>query len=135
MRSDGFSLVELLVALAVVALLAGIAVPTWQAQRLRAERTEARAWLLRLGNDQQAYFVRHGHYADDLLGLGFDTATAATPGGRYLLSVESTSATGYRMRAERVPADREAERCAWFALDQTQARASGPLPPAECWWR
>lgn len=134
-RDSGLSLVELLVTLAVVAIVAGIALPAWQSQRTRAERTDARAWLIRLGNDQQAYFVRQGRYAADLRELGFTTATAPTPNGRYSLSVAATSATGFRLRAERIPADREARRCAWFALDQAQARASGPAGPEECWWR
>ena len=134
-RASGFNLIELLVALAVVALLAGIALPTWQSQRARAERTDARAWLIRLGNDQQAHFVRTGAYATDLRALGFATATLPTPNGRYTLSVASTSATGFTVRAERIPADREAGRCAWFALDQAQLRASGPAGPDECWWR
>ena len=131
----GLSLIELLVVLAVVAIVAGIALPTWQSQRTRAERTDARAWLIRLGNDQQAHFVRTGRYANDLRALGFSAATASTPNGQYTLSVAATSATGFSLRAVRIPADREARRCAWFTLDATQSRASGPAGPQECWWR
>lgn len=134
-RTAGLSLIELLVALAVVAIVAGIALPAWQSQRARAERTDARAWLIRLNNDQQAHFVRTGHYATDLRALGFAEATSQTPNGRYTLSVATTSATGFSLRAARIPADREARRCAWFTLDQAQARASGPAGPEECWWR
>ncbi len=131
----GLSLVELLVTLAVVAIVAGLALPAWQSQRARAERTDARAWLIRLGNDQQAHFVRTGRYATDLRELGFAAAMAPTPNGRYTLSVAATTATGFSLRATRIPADREARRCAWFTLDQAQARASGPEAPEECWWR
>ena len=134
-RAAGFSFVELLVALAVVAIVAGIALPAWQSQRARAERTDARAWLIRLVNDQQAYFVRTGRYAADLRELGFAAATAPTPNRRYTLSVSSTSPTGFTLRAVRIPADREARRCAWFELDETQSRRSGPAGPRECWWR
>jgi type IV pilus assembly protein PilE len=132
---SGFSLIELLVALAAVAIIAGIAVPAWQSQRARAERSDARAWLIRLGNDQQAHFVRTGRYATDLRELGFATATAPTPNGRYTLAVAATSATGFTMRATRIPADREARKCTWLALDQAQSRMSGPASPDECWWR
>ena len=135
MNPRGFSLIELLIVLAIVALLAAVALPAWQAQRDRAQRNDARAWLIRLSNDQQAHFVRAGHYAPDLRGLGFTTPVAATPGGHYQLSVVATSPTGFTVRASRIAADREARRCAWYTLDQTQQRASGPEGIEECWWR
>ncbi|MEO0616907.1 MAG: type IV pilin protein [Pseudomonadota bacterium] len=135
MRHRGFTLVELLLVIGIVALLAAAAVPGWQAQRDRSQRSDARAWLIRLSNDQQAYFVRHGRYADDLRGLGFGSATATTPGGHYRLSVSSTTATGFTVRATRTASDREASRCAWYTLDQSQRRASGPAAVSECWWR
>ena len=135
MTRRGFTLVELLLVIGIVALLAAVAVPGWQAQRDRAQRSDARAWLIRLSNDQQAYFVRHGVYATDLRGLGFDTATATTPGDNYRLSVAETTATGFTVRATRIAGDREASRCAWYTLDQSQRRASGPAAASECWWR
>ncbi|MEM1439928.1 MAG: type IV pilin protein [Pseudomonadota bacterium] len=135
MKRHGFTLIELLLVVGIIGLLAAVAVPGWQAQRDRSQRTDARAWLIRLGNDQQAYFVRHGQYATDLRGLGFDTATAATPGGHYRLSVSATTATGFTLRATRIASDREANRCAWYTLDESQRRSSGPAAVSECWWR
>lgn len=135
MNTRGFSVIELLVVIAIIALLAAVALPAWQAQRDRAQRSDARAWLIRLSNDQQAFFVHAGHYAADLRGLGFANPVATTPGGHYELSVAATSPSGFTVRATRIAADREARRCAWYTLDQTQQRASGPKGIEECWWR
>jgi type IV pilus assembly protein PilA len=56
-RDDGFSLVELLVAMAVVAALAAVAVPVYLNQRARAYDTSARSDASRLGREITAYYA------------------------------------------------------------------------------
>ncbi len=132
-RNPGFTLIEVLIVVAIVGVLTALAWPSFAAQRDRAQRSEARAWLLRLGADQQTFFIREGRYALDLAELG--RSQPLTPGGQYRLSVASSSNAGFVMRAERVARDKEAARCAWFTLDQTQLREAGPQGVVECWMR
>ena len=51
--ATGFTLIELLLVLAIVGIVTAIAWPSFAAARDRAQRSEARAWLMRLAADQQ----------------------------------------------------------------------------------
>lgn len=131
----GFSLLELLLVVALVGVLAAIALPSWRAYLARVERTDARASLLRMGAEQEQYFIRHGAYAGDTETLGMGPGIARSHDGHYRLSVVATTADSYRLRATRIADDREARRCATFELDQRQRRYSAPADVDECWMR
>lgn len=59
---QGFTLVEVLVALVVFAILAGIAYPSYVETVRKAKRAEARAALLQLMQQQERYYSQHNSY-------------------------------------------------------------------------
>jgi type IV pilus assembly protein PilE len=80
-RTRGFTLIELVVTVAIVALIMAIAVPSYRAYVLRANRADATTALLRLAAAQERFYLQNNRYADNTLlddappaGLGF-TAT------------------------------------------------------------
>ena len=60
----GFTLVELVVAIAIVAILTAIAWPTYSAQVTRGRRTSAKAAMMDIANREQLYLVANRVYAD-----------------------------------------------------------------------
>src|SRR5512141_3438789 len=66
----GFSLIELLVAVAVVAILATIAFPSYTAYRVRTHRAAAQAFLIDLANRQQLHMLDARGFATTLAQLG-----------------------------------------------------------------
>jgi type IV pilus assembly protein PilA len=67
-KHNGFSLIELMVVIAIMALLAMIAVPNFNRFLAKAKRAEAYMNLSSLYAAEKAYFAEHGTYSDVLMG-------------------------------------------------------------------
>ena len=63
----GFSLLELLIVLAIVAILAGISFPAYQSHLIKARRTDGQVALFHLATAMEKYAVdNHGYQGADL---------------------------------------------------------------------
>lgn len=96
-RSSGWSLSELLVSLALMAVLAGVALPTFQAQQRQARRSDAQSALQQLQLAQARWRGAQGSHATDLAQLGW--ASDVSPGGHYRLAIEDAHSEGYSLIA------------------------------------
>lgn len=68
MIKSGFTLIELMMVVAIVACLAMVAVPTFTGFLAKAKRTEAYMNLHAIYAAQKAYWAEHGRYSDVLAG-------------------------------------------------------------------
>jgi type IV pilus assembly protein PilE len=64
-KRSGFSLIELMIALAIIAILASIAIPSYRQYLIRSNRRAAQASLMDIANREHQYFVANRAYADD----------------------------------------------------------------------
>lgn len=111
--SAGFSFLELLIALAIILVIAGIAIPFYQKSVTGAKETAAIETLQNIGKMQVQYFSSYGRFARSLTELGPPPAGKAPGGeaaallppdlalgrkGGYMYSVFPT-ATGYAVTA------------------------------------
>jgi prepilin-type N-terminal cleavage/methylation domain-containing protein len=94
-RRRGATLLELLLVLAVVAVLVALSVPRFEAMRRRALGASFRADLVALRDAQEGFFAEHRRYATTLSELGFQPAT---PGVRIDLSA-ADPAVGWQAQA------------------------------------
>lgn len=79
-RTRGFTILEIFVALAIVAVLAAIAVPAYQGYRERARTRQAMAGIRALETQIDAFELEHRVYPPDLAVLDLDGET--DPWGR-----------------------------------------------------
>ena len=70
MKRTGFSLIELMVVVAIIAFLAMIAVPNFNRFLAKAKRAEAYMNLSSIYAAEKAYYAEHGKYSDVLNGEG-----------------------------------------------------------------
>ena len=70
-RQSGFTLVELVIVMAIVAILAAVAFPAYQEQVRKGNRAAAQSEMMDIANRQQQFFLANRSYADSLDGLSY----------------------------------------------------------------
>jgi len=89
-RQQGFTLIELMVTVAIVAILAAVAYPSYTQQVLKGKRSDAKVELLRIAQLQESFFVQNLTYAPDLTSLGFTTDAIDTEQNSYQVQVTAS---------------------------------------------
>jgi type IV pilus assembly protein PilA len=86
-RSGGFTLIELMIVVAIIGILAAIAIPNFVRFQARAKQGEAKANLKALFTAQRSYFQEYDAYRQEVREIGF------TPerGNRYFYEVGATA--------------------------------------------
>lgn len=129
----GFSLIELMLALAISAILIAIGYPTYVSYETKAERTRAEVALLQLSAKLETYFDDQQTYED--ASLRNLHATHLTDGLHYQLQINNATAHHYEIQA--IPADIQAARdtaCGTLTLtDINKKSISGDGDSAACW--
>lgn len=83
MRSRGFTLIELIVALVIAAVLAAIAVPSYLNYSRQSRRTEAKTALLDMASLEERYFSVNNVYSANTTDLGYTGAWPVIVGSGY----------------------------------------------------
>ncbi len=81
----GVTLMELMIVVAIVGILAGVAFPAYKAYVDRAKRSEGKAFLMEIAARQERYYFDNNSYAADPEDLGYGNATAKSDEGHYTL--------------------------------------------------
>jgi len=71
-RQDGFTLVELMVVVAIIGLLSAVAIPNFKKYQAKAKVSEAKLQLSALYTAEQAFFSDFNMYAGCLRYMGYD---------------------------------------------------------------
>lgn len=79
----GFSLLELVITMVIVAILASIAIPAYNSYILKSHRTDAKSALLDLASMEERYFSTQNVYSTTNTDLGYTTAWPVTVGSGY----------------------------------------------------
>lgn len=143
-RHAGFTLIELMVTVAVVGILAAIAYPSYQSYVKRSYRSDAMAALVENAQFLERNFNETNKYHEDASGTRIALPVSAAPrdGSRkaYAISLDftagATSATAYRLLATPVAgAVMDGDECGTLTLNQLgQKGAVGNRRAApECW--
>ena len=140
----GVTLIELMVVVAIVAIIFAFAFPSYERYIVRSKRAVAQNVLLQVADRQQQFFMDNKQYAANLTNLGFaanplivdddGSSTVATdPDAVYSVSLSNVSATTYTVTAAPVGGQlRRDTQCGSLTMSQAGAKGySGS--GGNCW--
>lgn len=136
-RLQGFTLIEIMIVLAIIGIVAAIAVPSYASYITKANRTDAMQFLLEVAGEQQRFFSENNAYASAMSALGYGTEdTAGSPEGHYTISISAPdNASSYVLSA--TPADGSTQVkddvCQVFTVDSTGAKGNAGGSSDDCW--
>jgi type IV pilus assembly protein PilA len=88
-NNKGFTLIELMIVVAIIGVLAAIAIPNFLNYQCKAKQSEAKSGLGTIRTAQEAYFAEHDTYSYEAGDIGFATKGKA----RYTFTVGVNDAT------------------------------------------
>ncbi len=96
--SRGFTLIELIIAVAILGILMAVALPSFLDSMRKGRRAEAFSAISALQQAQERWRGNNAAYTSTLANL--NVAATTTPGGYYAISVANPTATGYVVTAD-----------------------------------
>jgi type IV pilus assembly protein PilE len=117
----GFTLIELMVVVAIVAILAAIAVPSYQRHIVKTNRQDAMAVLQSAAQAMERYYAKHNNdYTDAEAGKDFPNQAPVDGIAKYDVQFDGTpDLTSYKLRA--IPKGSQAGD-GYIQIDQTGLR-------------
>jgi type IV pilus assembly protein PilE len=126
---SGFSLIELMIVLAIVGILTAIAYPSYQDHVIKTRRADAQGAMLELAQFMQRYYTQNNRYDRDMDGtavaLPFTKSPSDGTAKYYDIRLSAVDATSYTLIAVPVQGD---PHCGNLTLTNTGAQT-----PADCW--
>jgi type IV pilus assembly protein PilE len=119
----GFTLIELMVTVAIVAILAAIAIPNYSQYVQKTRRTDAQEKLLDMAAQQERWFFNKNQYTDQVADVG----GATSKDGYYTVTISDVGSapyTKYKLTATPVTTKSQSKDgdCTSFTIDNAGAR-------------
>ena len=132
-RATGFTLIELMVTLAILGIILAVAIPNYRQWVLESGRTEAKSVLMQGAQTLERCFTRFSAYNDGNCPLGAGD-TEMSESGKYQLSVTGVTATTFNLTAVPQGGQTQDSDCGSFTLNNAGVRGvSTGTDPADCW--
>lgn len=130
-RIRGFSLIELMIVLAIITIIASIAVPSYMNQVRKSKRTDAMSALLKMKMEEEIWRSDHPSYTSEMGTAGLNLPTT-TEGGYYTLSIPEATAYAFTLKATAVGDQANdgvgGQTCKILTIDQNNNKS-----PDVCW--
>lgn len=145
-RNQGFSLIELMVVVAIIGVLAAIAFPAYDGYVVRTNRAIAKSFLSQIASKQEQFFADNKQYATDLTELGYayesvsvsnrsDISKPDDSGAIYNLALSKAGSTReFLVTATPINAQGSKDTdCGTLSLNQAGTKGADGKNTASCW--
>ena len=126
-HNRGFSLVELMIVVAVVAILAAVGYPSYISHTRKSHRADAQSLLMTAAGRQQQFLLDTRSYGADLAALNVSAPQSLTRFYTVTMTVSAGTVPAFTVTAAPLGAQ-AADKCGTLALTN-----NGIKSPAGCW--
>jgi len=134
-KNKGFTLIEVLIVIAIIGILIAIALPSYQAHIQKANRVAAQLALTKMAQQFERTSAREGYYPIDSAASA--TIAAIDSPDSYKFELESSAGNTFTIEAIPVTGSiSENDTCGTLSIDQTgktTGTTTGGDPSSDCW--
>ena len=142
-KISGFTLIEMMIVVLVIAILAAIAIPIYQKYVQESRRTAAKTGLMDLASREEKYFSTNNKYTGNLTLLGYaGSGTSITVPNNtpttdyYTITVTPAGTSSSDFTAQAVPiagSTQQSDVCGNYTLTDLGVQGNSVTPNTGCW--
>ena len=140
-RGEGFTLIEMMITVAIIAILAAIALPSYDESRRKSRRADAKQMLMQAAQFMERSYTETNRYdklrnADGTLGnIALPAGLTSTSG--YTISIAAVAQATFSLNATPVVGGpQNADGCGIYTIDQAGVKSLAGVhshPVSYCW--
>ncbi len=135
-RSQGFSLIELMIAVAIIGILAAIAIPMYSDYVTRSRRADGQATLMQVAQELERCYTQFSKYNDNSCSVvDGDGVSESSDQGFYGISASGGNLTESTFTLTATPQNEQADDtdCTALTLTHLGEQSATGDDPGSCW--
>lgn len=133
---SGFTLIELMIVIAIVGILAAIAIPNYTEYVRKSRRSDAKSSILEVTQRLERFYTEKARYTTSFTDIGYPAAVLDSSQGYYRLSISAGAsgiASSYTVTATAQGAQLADTACGNFSYGSDNTKSATGTLGAACW--